>query len=106
MAHATRLGRNVGEARRRRHVDRASGLATAIGDVSGARFARRSAFRPICVSRRNAMLRRQCADAPLLWRARSPTRTTLSLVRVRQDGATEVIGEIKPPSLIDDEAED
>jgi hypothetical protein len=52
------------------------------------------------------MLRRQCADAPLLWRARSPTRTTLSLVRVRQDGATEVIGEIKPPSLIDDEAED
>ena len=85
------------------------GSATAIGDASGVSLSRdgRHFVRiPASSGATSGAFAGRGADAPLLLAgAFTDADDAIHLVRVRQDGATEVIAEIKPPGLSDDETE-
>src|SRR5262249_34961740 len=86
------------------------GSATAIGDADGVSLSRdgRHFVRiPASLGATSGAFAGTGADAPLLMAgAFTDADDAIHLVRVRQDGATEVIAEIKPPGLIDEETDE
>ncbi len=81
------------------------GLCTAIGDAGGVAVSRDGRhFTRVAVSGATAgAFAGRAADAPLIVAASFDGEEAIHLVRIARDGELEIVGEVKPPTVDDED---